>query len=454
MKHIFLKEEVHFLLLYVFLIISHHILPNVIGQFAFIVSFIFFFFSRNNYFWLALFTLILSSAAGFFSIFVKFIMVGPFPFFVVLYIVIILKFLKERHHQKIFYYFGFISLLVLMVILRSLTGFDFNEFMKYDIAILLIPILPTFLKNADEINSFLKLIFIGLLIVFAGQFYHILTGDSFSGALFGAGRVEYSKMIERDVEGLVRSVEGILIPLISLIGVVFLYSIGRGPRYHQVVAFISFISIWFTATRGWMLASSVIILPYLFYLNRGQFSRSIITLLIFVAIISQVGILNRQMRLATDRLETVEFIAKGDITAGGTLKRLDVRGPRVMQKWSESPIFGYGYSEEFKEYRDGHVGNQNLLLQVGIFGVIIFLTLIISVLYSVFITGSRYKNARAPSFTILAAIFGVILIHSTSRQMFGLGGDYISQFSIAFVFLLANYFYYNAHELSFVKKVY
>ena len=68
------------------------------------------------------------------------------------------------------------------------------------------------------------------------------------------------------------------------------------------------------------------------------------------------------------------------MTAEGTLIRITQRAPRVWNKYIESPIFGFGFSETGFSYNDGHVGNYTLLLQGGLAGMIIFIFFIISII--------------------------------------------------------------------------
>ena len=41
---------------------------------------------------------------------------------------------------------------------------------------------------------------------------------------------------------------------------------------------------------------------------------------------------------------TLEKMGKGDLALGGTLSRLTERGPKVMSKFYESPVFGFGFA--------------------------------------------------------------------------------------------------------------
>ncbi|MDY0279178.1 MAG: hypothetical protein RBR35_01295 [Salinivirgaceae bacterium] len=439
------REEIKFLITYFILVISHHLLPNIIGQIVLFSTLIFFYFSKKKYYWLAIFVLILTSAAGFFSIFVKYPMVAGVPFQILVVLLIVAKVLSKSSMPHVFYRNIFIMLLFLLIMIRVTTDFDIKAILKHNTSFLLLIFLPALLMQIDEIEKFIKLICVGLLIVFIGQWFHIFTGESIAGTLFGAGRVAYYKMIESNTEGLVRSVEGIGISFMALVGSAFLIALKPKVRYNYIMLVISFISIWITATRGWIIASVIILIPMLFTLRKSQIVNITVVVVITVLLISQIDILNRQFYLALDRLETVESIATGDKSAGGTLLRLTDRHVPVWNKFLESPIFGWGYSKEYAKVADGHVGNQNLLLNVGIFGYTLFLILIFTYIFAMVKVGGSSSKMRLVSNILIAAIIAVFLIHSTSRQMFAFGGDFYSQFIIAFLFTLANYTYFHSN---------
>jgi hypothetical protein len=446
MKNILAKIESRFLVSYGLLIIAHHILPGIIGQLTLLLSLGLFFRSRHNYFWLALFTLIFSSAAGFFSSSVKSPYIGPIPFFVVFYITLTAKYLFSLRKHHIFYAGPFVLLLLMMIFFRLFSGFDLNGFLKSNMAFLMVGVLPFFLKKYSEIFMFFKLIFIGVFIVFAGQLFHITSGINVAGYLFGVTNDPLGRIVV-DPEGFIRPIEGITVSLLGLFGSVFLHSINRGRVYYQFIMIISFLAIWLTATRGWMLASAIIVVPFLFRIRNKRLVNIALVAIVFFLLITQVRIIENQFSKALERIQTLEYTLEGDLTAGGTVSRTTSRHEPVWNKFLESPIIGWGYSPEVRDIGDPHVGNQNLLLQVGVFGYLLFIALILSLIINMLTLGNRYKALGFTTTILIFFILGIFMIHSTSRQMFGLGGDFSSQFSIALVFTLANFVYYNKYEI-------
>ncbi|HOD54060.1 MAG TPA: hypothetical protein PKJ08_06005, partial [Candidatus Cloacimonadota bacterium] len=331
MKRILNLIEIRFLLSYFVLIIAHHVLPDIVGQLALLISLAIFFRSRHNYFWLALFTLMFSSAAGFFSSSVKSLYIGAVPFFVVFYITLIAKYILTIKKFRIFYAGPFLLILLLMILLRLFTGFSLNGFLKSNMAFLMIGILPFFLKKFTDIIMFFKLIFVGVFIVFAGQLFHISTGINFAGYLFGVTYDPLGRIVV-DPEGFIRPLEGITVSLLGLFGSVFLYSVNRKELYYKVVIIISLVAIWFTATRGWILASAIIIVPFLFQIKlRNLINTGLVVLMLFL-LISKVNIIENQVTKVLERVQTLEYTLEGDLTAGGTVSRATSRHEPVWNK--------------------------------------------------------------------------------------------------------------------------
>jgi O-antigen ligase len=93
-----------------------------------------------------------------------------------------------------------------------------------------------------------------------------------------------------------------------------------------------------------------------------------------------------------------------------------------MKKFWESPIIGLGFTDEYYENQDGHVGNQNILLNVGIFGYILLIGLFIRISRKIWKMSRRmefriYEN-RAP-LVYLFGLIAIFIIHSSSGQFWG-----------------------------------
>ncbi len=446
MAGIFVRSEFKFLFLYFVLVFVHYVLPNEIGQILLISILVIFYSSKKDYFWLAFGFLISSSAAGFFSFFTKPLVIGPVPFFVAFTIVAIAKSIKYGKFAKYFYFNIFIVLVFYYSVLRFSTKIDHN-IIKLFLPLTLLLVLPLLLKTFQDIQKFFHLLFAGLFIVFIGQWYHILTGNDLAFSLFGVVRAGYNRIIAGDASEFIRSVEGIYLSYMTLIGSTFFLSIKKKSRYYLIILLISLVSIWITATRGWMIASFVAVIPYFLNLRKRQISNILLVSIVFIILITQITPFKRQLNLAFNRLETVEQLVGGDATAGGTLTRLTDRHEPVWNKFLASPIFGWGWSDEYMLNIDPHVGNQNLLMNVGIIGFILFLSLIAIYLNRLSFVGKKRKKLKQLSQSLIFGMLGIVVIHSASRQMIGYELDFMAPFMLSILFTLANYVYYHPDEI-------
>lgn len=214
------------------------------------------------------------------------------------------------------------------------------------------------------------------------------------------------------------------------------------------------------ATRGWILAFFLMLLFWIITSERRIYkylSYFLIVGLIFFLLSNILPRVEKQFVQALDRLETMSAIAKGDYTAKGTLARITQRSPRVMNKFEESPIFGFGFTNDFFEYNDGHVGNQNILLNGGVVGFSFFLFFIFSILLKL-LRNYNYlsnRNIYKKSMLIFIGMFlSIILIHSTSMQWFTyiLGTGNRGLFLLIFLYLL-NHYYYKSRAYKVLNQI-
>jgi hypothetical protein len=186
-----------------------------------------------------------------------------------------------------------------------------------------------------------------------------------------------------------------------------------------IAAIFSWIFILNSATRGWMISSSFLVMGFLL-LNFSKifFSPriliSVVSLVLLILFLSPKS-LKKNMEASFDRLSTVEAVLEGDVTAEGTAKRWDERGPKVLTRFNESPIFGFGYSKVTDDFFDGHVGNHMLLLVGGYLGVFIFIFTLLKIF--ILLYGLKIKFSDPGYLILLLGIISILIIHTTSRNM-------------------------------------
>jgi hypothetical protein len=220
--------------------------------------------------------------------------------------------------------------------------------------------------------------------------------------------------------------EGIL--LISYFGALFFLAFKPG-RYLPVwlcfaVIMANFASVFLSATRGWVLSFSFALIFSLLFVLRLSGKRLAtvgVLVLIFLFSAQSLPIIGVQIKNAVERLLTIGKLAEGDETAGGSLIRLSVRGPRVMKVWEESPLTGWGFSTRFMDANDFHVGNQNILMHSGIIGYALMHLFFLYFAAQLFFRsmnqprGSPYKRVLLFFCIFFPAWF---LLHSSSQQFF------------------------------------
>jgi len=220
--------------------------------------------------------------------------------------------------------------------------------------------------------------------------------------------------------------------LMSFFGAMY-YTAVKSPHFNKTLLFsvmaADFLSAFLSATRGWILCFSLAIFFHLVFVLKLS-ARRVIAVVFSSSLVAlgltSIPVVKKQFTNAFERVLTLEALAGGDVTAGGTLQRLNERLPRVINKWEESPLTGWGFSDDFFKYGDFHVGNHNILLQAGIAGAVLMLVFLGYFFVQLFQRGwtlsrsNPYKNAL-----LVFPIFfmGWFVIHSSSGQQFAFYAD-------------------------------
>ena len=111
---------------------------------------------------------------------------------------------------------------------------------------------------------------------------------------------------------------------------------------------------------------------------------------------------------------------------------------------------GIGFSKEYFEYRDAHVGNQSMLLHMGAIGFAIWMGIYLLLIYKTFLRRQSLTsdNPYKAAFLILPlSLIGILGIHSTSTQWLGYveAPNKIVSFSI--ILMMAT-IYYNKTQIA------
>ena len=467
------KENSLFLLTFLFTVVVVYILPHpgipqLLIKVIFLLLLLAIFRSKNDVFWLSWFFVVINAPGRLFSIGysstiyrLPLYRLGPgaaISFEELFLIIYFVKFLLNKDkNQNIFkrYWtfiliYGFITLFYSFGI--GLSSGNVVTAIRMIIPWLWVLILPEFISDSDKLAEAFKLLAPFVFINFFIQIYTQITGQYLNDIL--SGEIWYGFLGSAEEE-LVRISDGCAVNLFCMIMSLF-YLCSEDKRFNKtylnLIIVTSFIIIFISATRGWIVAS-LILLSSIFFM-RGfnfikQFSSTVLILILFVfllRIIYPSFIL--QSSLALERFKTLKFLIAGDPTAGGTLARISIRGPAVMAVFRESPIIGWGLSDRYLQYWDIHVGNQTMLMQGGIIGYAIWIIcyalnlLIIYLLSRNSIVKTKIGNGGIVFFLAMIAIFA---IHSSSSQILGFNGVALYfRYLLAFTMAAANATYISA----------
>lgn len=424
--------------------------------------------SDDEPFWLAFFLVTVDgfmSFLGLYSVTIKLIAGLPAIEVAQFYILISLfKAIRKKRGGNVFY-LKYLQILFLYLIFLIIWGFvlgfsgninDYFRIFKSALPLILFYSLPGLFTKPDNYERFFHFIFLVLILGFVTQIFTLISGISLNQIIdWSDGEIEEGKYF--------RTFYNTASALLGLLGSLIYLTTKRRTFQTSIYLYLVVLSAYgmafMSATRGWILSFSFIIVGIFLLVEKFNFIR-VVEFLVLASIFIFIGFTNNrikaQVNYAKERVFTLRTIASGDLSAGGTLQRIEDRSPRVMKKWAERPIFGWGNSDTAREYFDGHVGNQNLLMTTGVVGfalVVGFFLYFSYKLYLIYRKRNRYFCFRSAIAVIIIFLAGWFIIHSTSGQQFGYGGSPVQIMPQAIFFslgaLLYNKYYKESHVRTF-----
>lgn len=406
--------------------------------------------SKKDYFWFAYFFILINEPAGLFHSGaadqlnrLPLYRIGPGMAFTFYDFFLILTFFKAKKNKRrpIFLFkkplfilagygiFLFFFSLAIGTSFESIIGV-FRTIMFYTLFFSI----PILIFSREDIYKFIHLIFPFTFLVVGGQFFEFVMGESL------ISYIDPSQIVRVALwQGNVRAVmEGVMIIFLSFI--FSLYFIAdrnyKGSKnFLYLVLILCIVSVIVSATRSWIgMFFIVLALYYLFVEKLHPKVILSLTAIIIIALLAyfQIPQFQSAVDVGISRFETVELIAKGDITAGGTLQRFDVRLPRVWEGFIQNPIIGWGISDVYWKYDDSHTGNFNLLLQVGLLGFSFWIFFWIYFYKKLSLAFTRFHKFQKPLKVLALGIIGMLILHFTSYQFF----DYWCVYNHQLVFVI------------------
>ena len=462
-------DELKFLALIAVTFIVTYYAATPVRAVWYLVLLISYFFSKNEALWLAFFLSTTDGFAGFFGLYAVMLPVLPgLPAVELSQVYIILTVIKAARSKKMtsLFYNKYLQVLFLylifLVIWGQLMGFSGNlnvyfRVLKGFIPMLLFYSIPRLFSSQDTYFRFFKIVFMIVLVAFAAQIFTLLAGVS---PLEAAG-LNTEEKVEDTKE--FRVFFNASSTLLGLFGALFYLSRkqtrSQTRLFLYIVVFASLAMTVFSATRGWIISFSIIIFLTVLFTGLIRTRRILEFTLITVPLLYWAlsnPTINNQIAFARGRLGAMEAIAGGDLSAEGTLQRLDYRSQRVMEAWRENPIFGWGLSDKGYEFGDGHVGNQCLLAISGIAGFVLlngFLIYFAWMILYIYNISFRRMSDRSALLVFIFFLAGWFLIHSTSGQQFNYIGMPVKIIPQAVFFSFGAFQYERSLNLIYGKKI-
>jgi len=449
LKSSFLVEGLLILLALIAGAYIHFNTPEIVSFILQCVILFFYFRSQKNYLWVFLLLFISFSPGGLYGRdmplnFFSFPGLGVVTFSIAFILVTWLKVFKKK--VPVAYRNSFLALVAYFIILIPIFGiYNVAGFIKGLIFFSWLLALPRLLVTGKEFDKLFFLIFLANILVFIFNSYEVFTGRVFSSLITGEGFIR-----RWDPDQLVRTIYGITFAHLAVVGGL-LYLNKAKKVMHPLLPYsgviLGVLNIIFSGSRGWILATFFLLVTFTFFM----IPRVLKNIYIFIPIFGitffvawNTPYVHNQITGAYDRILHREYLLdlNPDTTEIGRVQR----GERVMGKFRESPILGFGFSEEGREFTDSHTGNQSLLLYFGIIGYILFLNFWFGFLKKVLSTDQLLKP-KNPEFRINVLItlsfLSIFIIASTSNAalhpFIATGGA----LWYGLIFAYGNYLYYN-----------
>ena len=181
----------------------------------------------------------------------------------------------------------------------------------------------------------------------------------------------------------------------------------------------------FSATRIYIVVFSLILLSYLIFgkAHIKKYFQFVAIAFVFVVILRSFAPFRSGVISSWERVSQIEAITRGRYYEASTFdRRLSVRLPRLLTAFKRNWVLGWGFSNMYMEYQDQHVGNFNLLLQVGVAGFFVFVYFWVCYFRMILKARRRlrFENPYRNSLLVLVYVFAAMLVaHFTTFTFFG-----------------------------------
>ncbi len=450
------KLEFFYLLLFIFIaFILVYFVDARLNRLLFLIILPIVWFSKRDYLWVAFFFILMEMPGGLFSGGLRndpyrlpiYSFAPGFSFAIhELFILVIFAktlLIKRIRNSYLHPFFQrelkiLFILFIVLILISPLLGMSINSLsnvFKLSIALTLFYSLFRLINTEEQLNKFLKIMFPFAFVALALQVYGLINGEQLIALVKpGISSAQGSYNVSDKQGAWVRPIEMGHVMLITFSGSLWLLlrkHSDLGKQYLVSINLLSFLVIFLTGTRTWIIAFSLGYVIFFFLAGNKMpkiLIRSIIVVVGFIILINTIPVINKQIKNSWSRVATVEKVIEGDVTGGGTISRYDVRAPKVMEGFfSSSIILGAGFSDHFFRYADGHVGYHNILLNAGIVGFLIFLFTIWKVLQYPFKLTAKYNHLNKQFIRTSIIPLAILLIINIGTQTIGFTPDGVNR---------------------------
>jgi hypothetical protein len=273
---------------------------------------------------------------------------------------------------------------------------------------------PKLIHTAGDFNKLIALIIPFVVIEFANILYQLYYQQTFAGLL------NNFTILQSTQEGFRPDI----VSFASYFGICFSFyflSLSNSNNiFYYLIILLSFVTMFLSATRSWIVVYVIMLTLYFVLVQKVSIKRILPFALVFLVLFfisRSIGNFSQWFENSLNRVSTIKLLLEGDVTAGGTLKRITVRLPRVLAGIEANPVFGWGFSSEGEQYLDHHVGNFSLIAQTGFAGFFLFLNFFVNFFRKIL----RWRNSfsgnnpyRKVLEVFMLVFFSSLIMHFTS----------------------------------------
>ncbi len=247
------------------------------------------------------------------------------------------------------------------------------------------------------------------------QMYLLSTGRNLVTVFYSSATstVVYDKLMGDNIRAIANGYSIIILSFMFSLSLLENSEIGS-KTYLFVVIIATIISIMLSATRQTIIMIAFMFVLYFIFVNKakpGILLQLLIATIVIFFIIDVLNVFNLSniLNASLNRLTGAVEIKGGTIEAEDTLDyRLTIRLPIILESIKRSLFLGFGFSDDFFQIYDGHLGGVFVgIMQMGIIGYTSLLIYIGSIYKTAIYFAKRFGDNNSCSNVIKSLLIGI-----------------------------------------------